>query len=269
MTISYDVDDSVATITLQREEKLNALDYAMIDDLQRHLDAVAADDTIRAVLLTGAGERAFSAGADIPALAGSIERSVDTALREFVSRGQRLTRRIENFPKPVVAAVNGLAYGAGCEITEAAHLAVASERASFAKPEITLGFPPPFGGSQRLPRHVGRKRALEMILTGEPIDACRAEQIGLVNKVVPHRDLLPDARALAGLVVRHAPTAVSACLAAVTRGINVPIDEGLAIEASWFAVTVPTTGVHEGLARFLGRRPVASTDAGASPRDGA
>ncbi len=269
MTISYEVAESVATITLQREEKMNALDYAMIDDLQRHLDAVAADDTIRAVLLTGAGDRAFSAGADIPALAESIAGGVDTALREFVHRGQRLTRTIENFGKPVVAAVNGLAYGAGCEITEAASLAVASDRATFAKPEITLGFPPPFGGSQRLPRHIGRKRALEMILTGEPIDARRAEQIGLVNRVVPHPDLLPEARALAELVIRHAPTAVSACLAAVTRGINVPIDEGLAIEASWFAVTAPTTGVHEGLARFLDRRPAASTEARQSPRDGA
>lgn len=267
MTISCEVAESVATITLHREEKLNALDYAMIDDLQRQLDVVAVDDSIRAVLLTGAGDRAFSAGADIPALAGSIEGGVDTALREFVSRGQGLTRRIENFPKPVIAAVNGLAYGAGCEITEAAPLAVASERATFAKPEITLGFPPPFGGSQRLPRHVGRKRALEMILTGEPIDARRAEQIGIVNRVVRHRDLLHEARVLAELVLRHAPSAVSACLAAVTRGINVPIDEGLAIEASWFAVTVPTAGVEEGLARFLDRRSAASTESAATPGD--
>lgn len=267
MTISYEVAESIATITLHREEKLNALDYAMIDDLQRQFDVVAADDSIRAVLLTGAGDRAFSAGADLPALADSVEGGVDTALREFVSRGQGLTRRIENFPKPIITAVNGLAYGAGCEITEAAPLAVASERATFAKPEITLGFPPPFGGSQRLPRHVGRKRALEMILTGEPIDARRAEEIGIVNKVVPHRDLLDAARGLAELVLRHAPSAVRACLAAVTRGINVPIDEGLAVEASWFAVTVPTAGFEEGLAQFLDRRSAASTESAAALGD--
>lgn len=265
MTISYEVAEAVATITLRREEKLNALNYAMIDHLQRQLDAVAADDSIRAVLLTGAGDRAFSAGADIPQLAGSIEVGADVALREFVCRGQSLTRRIENFPKPIIAAVNGLAYGAGCEITEAASLAVASERATFAKPEITLGFPPPFGGSQRLPRHVGRKRALEMILTAEPIDAHRAEQIGLVNRVVPHQDLLQEARALAELVLRHASSAVSACLAAVTRGINVPIDEGLAIEAAWFAVTVPTAGVDDGLGRFLDRRSAAPAGSTATP----
>jgi enoyl-CoA hydratase/carnithine racemase len=205
------------------------------------------------VVLTGAGDRAFSAGADIGDLAASISGGPERALREVVRRGQGITRRIENFPKPIIAAVNGLAYGGGCEITEAAPLALAADSAAFAKPEITLGFPPPFGGSQRLPRHVGRKRALELILTGDPIDAPRAAALGLVNAVVPDAELLPAAHALAHRIVRHAPTAVTACLAAVTRGLNLPIDEALATEAAQFAATVPTPGVADGLRRFLTR----------------
>ncbi|MGW1513586.1 enoyl-CoA hydratase-related protein [Streptomyces sp. NPDC002394] len=253
MTVRTERDDHVVTITIDREAKLNALDYPTIDALLAELDRVEADDRVRAVVLTGAGRRAFSAGADIPSLAGSIAGGPERALREIVRRGHALTRRIEEFPKPVIVAVNGLAYGGGCEITEAAPLAIAAEHASFAKPEISLGFPPPFGGSQRLPRHVGRKLGLEMILTGDPIPAARAAELGLVNGVVPADRLLDAAHDLADRVARHAPTAVTACLRAVTRGINLPIDEGLAVEAAWFAATVPTDGVRDGLRRFLER----------------
>jgi enoyl-CoA hydratase len=247
---------AITTLVLNRPEKLNALNYATLDALTSALETIAADETVRAVILTGAGPRAFSAGADIDDLAGSLAKGQDTALREIVARGQGLTRRIEAFPKPIIAAVNGLAYGGGCEITEACALAIASEHATFAKPEIRLGFPPPFGGSQRLPRHVGRKRGLEMILTGDEIDAERAAEIGLVNKVVRHEDLLDEAQAFAGRIIRHSATAVSACLAAVTRGINLPIDEGLAVEAAWFATTVQSQGVADGLATFRDRRSV-------------
>jgi enoyl-CoA hydratase/carnithine racemase len=253
MTVRTGQDDRVVTITVDREPKLNALDYPTIDALLGALDRIESDDNVRAVIVTGAGRRAFSAGADIPALAESIEGGTERALREIVRRGHALTRRIEEFPKPVIVAVNGLAYGAGCEITEAAPLAIAAEHATFAKPEITLGFPPPFGGTQRLPRHAGRKRALEMILTADPISAGRAADIGLVNAVVPADDLLGAARDLATRITRHAPTAVAACLRSVTRGINLPIDEGLAVEAACFAATVPTDGVRNGLHRFLGR----------------
>ncbi|MFB7470174.1 enoyl-CoA hydratase-related protein [Kitasatospora sp. NPDC056184] len=256
MTVHSARDGDVAILTIDRESKLNALDYPTVDALLAHLDAAERDDAVRAVILTGAGDRAFSAGADIPSLAGSIARSADgpeTALREIVRRGHALTRRVEEFPKPVIAAVNGLAYGGGCELTEAAPLALAAEHATFAKPEITLGFPPPFGGSQRLPRHVGRKRALELILTGDPVPAARAAELGLVNAVVPAGELLGAARDLAARITRHAPTAVAACLRAVTRGINLPIEEGLAVEAAWFAATVPTEGVRDGLRRFLDR----------------
>ena len=164
----------VTTLVINRPDKLNALNYAGIDALMVALSVIEADKQVRAVVLTGAGDRAFSAGADIADLAGSIGKGVETALREIVGRGQGLTRRIEMFPKPIIVAVNGLAYGGGCEITEAAPLAIASQHATFAKPEIKLGFPPPFGGSQRLPRHIGRKRGLEMILTGDVIDSDRA-----------------------------------------------------------------------------------------------
>lgn len=254
MHVHRETEGPIATLTIDRPAKLNALDYQTIDELATSLQDLEADDAIRAVILTASGERAFSAGADITDLAASLEGGTERALREIVARGQGLTRAIENYGKPLVVAVNGLAYGAGCEITEAAPLAIASEHATFAKPEITLGFPPPFGGSQRLPRHVGRKRALEMILTGEPIDAWYAERIGLINRVVPHHQLLPEARALAERIVRHAPTAVLACLRAVTRGINVPIDEGLGAEASWFAATAPTSGVKDGIDAFLNRK---------------
>jgi enoyl-CoA hydratase/carnithine racemase len=161
--------EPVALVTLNRPEKLNALDYPTIDRLLGVLDELELDDAVRAVILTGAGDRAFCAGADIQGFAPSVWRGQETALREFVRRGQRLTSRIETFPKPIIVAVNGLAHGAGCEITEAAPLAIASERAEFCKAEINLGFAPPFGGSQRLPRHVGRKRALYMILTADRV----------------------------------------------------------------------------------------------------
>src|SRR6185503_16327659 len=140
--------DAIATLTLNRPEKLNALSYALIDRLLELLDAVETDDTVRAVILTGAGDRAFSAGADIHEFSRSVARGADVVMRDFVMRGQRLTARLEAFPKPIVAAVNGLAFGGGCEITEAVPLAIASERASFAKPEINLGMPPTFGGTQ-------------------------------------------------------------------------------------------------------------------------
>ena len=252
-TLLQDRSGGIAVLTLNRPDKLNALDYALIDTLAAALDDLEADPAVRAVVLTGAGDRAFSAGADICEFAGSVEAGLEPALRDFVRRGQRLTRQIEGYSKPLIAAVNGIAFGAGCEITEAAPLAVASDRARFAKPEIRLGFPPPFGGTQRLPRHVGRKRALEMILTGEPIDARQAERIGLVNRTVEHEALLSEARLLADRIVRHSPAAVAACLRSVTRGLNVSIDEGLAIEAMHFGSMVPTPDIRRGIEAFLSR----------------
>lgn len=244
----------VALVTLNRPEKLNALDYPLIDRLMQVLDDIENDDAIRAVILTGAGDRAFSAGADIACFAPSVRQGQTAALRDFVRRGQRLTSRIESFPKPIIVAVNGLAHGGGSEITEAAPLAIASERAEFCKAEINLGFAPPFGGSQRLPRLIGRKRALRMILTGDPISAWEACATGLVNEVVAHEKLREAAFALAHKIAAKSPLAVAACLGSVTRGINVPIDEGLAIEANYFARMVSTHDIDEGISAWLGRR---------------
>jgi enoyl-CoA hydratase/carnithine racemase len=247
-------DNGISLLTINRPHRLNALDYGTIDNLLIALDDIAASASIRVIILTGAGDRAFSAGADIFGLASSLKKDTDVVLRDFVERGQRLTARIEAFPKPVIVAVNGLAYGAGCEVAEAAPLTIASDQARFAKPEINLGFPPPFGGTQRLPRLVGRKRALEMILTGEPISAATAGEYGLVNRVVPHADLLDEAKRLAHSVLEKSPRAVAASLAAVTRGLNVSIAEGLAIEATHFARMAVTSDVSDAVRRFTARR---------------
>ncbi|QCI63622.1 crotonase/enoyl-CoA hydratase family protein [Phreatobacter stygius] len=263
--VLMDVRGSIATITLNRPDKLNALDAPLIDRLQDLLDLVEAEAAIRAVILTGAGERAFSAGADIAELQRTLAGGVDRVMRDFVRRGQRLTRRIEAFPKPVIAAVNGLAFGGGCEVTEACPLAIAAEHSRFAKPEIRLGFAPPFGGSQRLPRLVGRKRALKMILTGEAIDAGEAKRIGLINDVVPAAELLPAAVALAERIMAHTPRAVAACLASVTRGINLSIDEGLAVEAGHFERMADTPDVARGISEFLERPRSRSTSVDARP----
>jgi enoyl-CoA hydratase len=244
----------VTLLTLNRPHKLNALDYDLIRKLMALLDELEEDDEVRAIVLTGAGDRAFSAGADVACFAASVRRGQAVALREFVRRGQRLTARIETFPKPIIVAVNGLAHGGGCEITEAAPLAIASDRAEFCKAEINLGFAPPFGGTQRLPRLIGRKRALRMLLTAEVISASQACAYGLVNEVVEHEELLEAAIGLARTITSKSPLAIAACLGSVTRGINVPIDEGLAIEASYFARMVGTHDIEEGISAWLERR---------------
>ncbi len=245
---------ATALLTMDRPARLNALDPALIAALQAALDAIEADPGVRAVILTGAGDRAFSAGADIHAFALVIERG--EAMRGFVRPGQALTARIEAFPKPVICAVNGLAYGGGCEVVEAAPLAVAAAHATFAKPEIKLGFPPPFGGTQRLARLVGRKRALAMILSGAPIQADEASAIGLVNRVVAPDRLIDAAAEMAAGIMAHSPAAVAASLAAVTRGLNLSISEGLAVEAAAFASVLHTADLREGIAAFRERRPL-------------
>lgn len=248
-----DVEGGVATLTLNRPDKLNAISYAMADAIMAALDALETDARVRAVILTGAG-RAFSAGADIREFSASVRDGADAAVRDFVRRGQAMTARLEAFGKPVIAAVNGLAFGGGCEITEAVHLAVASDQAQFAKPEIAIGMPPTFGGTQRLPRLAGRKRALELLLTGDPFGPERALELGLVNQVVAHDTLLPAARALAERILRHSPLAVARIITAVTRGINLPIAEGLQAESEQFARMVPTRDLREGLTAWMERR---------------
>jgi enoyl-CoA hydratase len=244
---------ATALLTMDRPARLNALDPALIAALQAALDAIETDPGVQAVILTGAGDRAFSAGADIHAFAPVFERG--EAMQGFVRPGQALTARIEAFPKPMICAVNGLAYGGGCEVVEAAPLAVAAAHATFAKPEIRLGFPPPFGGTQRLARLVGRKRALAMIVSGAPIPADEALGIGLVNRVVAPGRLMDAAMEMAADITAHSPLAVAASLAAVTRGLNLSIAEGLAVEAAAFASVLHTADLREGIAAFRERRP--------------
>lgn len=252
--ILCDMRDAIATLTFNRPHKLNALNYALIERLLALLDTIETDDRVRAVILTGAGDRAFSAGADIHEFSESVAGGADIAMRDFVTRGQRLTARLEAFPKPVIAAVNGLAFGGGCEITEAVPLAIASERARFAKPEINLGMPPTFGGTQRLPRLAGRKRALELLLTGEAFSPERALAFGLVNAVVAHEELMPAARALAERILRHSPLAAASILRAVSRGLNLGIAEALLVEGEQFARMAPTADLREGLGAWMARR---------------
>ena len=245
---------AVSLLTFNRPGKLNALNYALIDRLMQVLDEIEDDASVRALVLTGAGDRAFSAGADIPEFSVSIRQGPEAAVKAFVRRGQAMTSRLEAFPKPVIAAVNGIAFGGGCEITEAVHLAVASECASFAKPEIKIGIPPTFGGTQRLPRLAGRKRALEHLLTGDTFTPQRAYEIGLVNRVVAHEHLLPAAFEMAERILRHSTLAASRIISAVTRGLNASIAEGLAIEGEQFARMVPTRDNREALDAWMERR---------------
>jgi enoyl-CoA hydratase len=252
--VPYDIAGGIVTLTLNRPEKLNAINYAMADQLMAALDAIESNAVVRAVILTGAGNRAFCAGGDIYEFSQSVRQGTTVAIREFVRRGQTLTSRIEAFSKPVIVAVNGLAYGGGCEITEAAHLAVAACHAEFAKPEINLGMPPTFGGTQRLPRLAGRKRALELLLTGDAFSASRALEMGLVNRVVPAADLMPAARELAKRIMRHSSLAAAGILSAVTRGINASIGEGLLMESEQFARLVPSHDLSEGLDAWKARR---------------
>lgn len=246
--------DGVTVLTLNRPEKLNALNYALIDRLLAILDTIETDNAVRAVILTGAGERSFSAGGDIHEFSASVALGADAAVRDFVMRGQRLTARLEAFRKPIIAAVNGIAFGGGCEITEAVPLAIASDRALFAKPEINLAMPPTFGGTQRLPRLAGRKRALELLLTGDWFPPPRALELGLVNEVVPHAELMPAAHDLARRIIRHSPAGLAGILTAVARGINLSIAEGLLVEAEQFARMVPTADLREALGAWIERR---------------
>ncbi len=245
--------ESVAILTFERPTKLNALNYELVDSIVHALERIEEEKHIRAVVLTGSG-RAFSAGADIHEFSKDVGLGPQAAYRRFVRRGQNMTRRIENFSKPIIAAVNGLAYGGGCEIVEATHLSIAAPEAHFAKAEIALGMPPCFGGTQRLPRLIGRKRALQMILTGDSISAVQAMENGLINAIAPKETLIDEAVGLGQRVARFAPEAVEVCIYAVQHGLNTTIDEGLAIEAEAFGKIVPTAALRQGLDDFIAAR---------------
>jgi enoyl-CoA hydratase len=244
---------AVAVLTLNRPGKLNALSNPVIAAIMAALDDIELDGSLRAVVITGAG-RAFSAGADIAAFQRHMEAGAAEAVAHFMRPGHQMTRRVESFPKPVIAAVNGLAFGGGCELVEASHIALAAESATFSKAEVNIGIIPTFGGTQRLPRNVGRKAAIELILTGRVFDASEAARLGLVNRVVPNADLMTRTMAVAEELAAKPPLTLAAALSAIHRGMDASIDDGLAIEEAAFAQIVPTRDAREGVAAFLEKR---------------
>src|ERR671916_2427797 len=215
-TLTFEVADRIATITVSRPEKLNALNAATIAELGRAIDEARTREDVGAVLLTGAG-RAFVAGADI----GELVNQTPAGAQARALAGQSVFRRFERSPKPTVAAVNGFALGGGCELALACHIRIASDGAKFGQPEVKLGITPGYGGTQRLPRLVGRGRALQLLLTGDLIDAHEAFRIGLVNAVVPAAELLQAARRLLHTILAQGPTAVALCIDALGRGLDI------------------------------------------------
>jgi len=253
--LAFDVRDRVATITINRPEKLNALDDATIAELGAAIDEVVSRKDISGVIVTGAGPKAFVAGADISQLA--TQGSLDGRARAMV--GQRIFSRFEQSPKPVIAAVNGFALGGGLELALACHIRIASENAKLGLPEVKLGIGPGYGGTQRLPRLIGRGRALQLILTAEMTDAAEAYRIGLVNKVVPAADLMAAADAMMRQIIANGPVAVALCIEAVNRGLDTTLEEGLVIEANHFGLIATTSDMREGMRAFLDKRPPAFT----------
>jgi enoyl-CoA hydratase len=242
--------DGIATVVCNRPDKLNALNAEFVAEIHEAFRALAGDDGIRGVILTGAGEKAFVAGADIAELA----RMTPLAGIQVSRSGQDAFRFIERMPKPVVAAVNGYALGGGLELALACHIRLASDNARFGLPEVKLGIIPGYGGTVRLPRLVGRGRALELILTGEMVGAEEAFRIGLVNRVVPQAELLGAAERLLRLVAANGPVAVALALEAVDHGMNTALDDGLVLESNLFGLLASTEDMREGMGAFLEKR---------------
>jgi enoyl-CoA hydratase len=243
-------DGSVATVTIDRPRVLNALNSDTIDELRRTMLELQRDEAVRVIVLTGAGEKAFVAGADINELAVQTP----TSGREHALKGQHVFDLIENLGKPVIAAINGFALGGGCELAMACTLRVAADTAKLGQPEINLGLIPGYAGTQRLTRLVGRGRAMELILTGTPIAADEAHRIGLVNRVVPAAELMTVVRSLADQLAKGAPVALRYIINAVTKGPEMPFAEACQYEATLFGLVASTEDMREGTRAFLEKR---------------
>ena len=251
--LAIDIADRLAWVTIQRPEKLNALNNDVLKELEQAFADLEQDARVGAVIITGSGEKAFVAGADIAEL-----KALDTASARIQAlRGQAVFQRIEAMPKPVIAAVNGFALGGGCELALACHIRVASENARFGLPEVSLGIIPGYGGTQRLPRLVGKGVALDLILSGEMLPAAEALRAGLVSRVFPLADLKAGAEKLARTILSRGPLALRSALAAVHEGFEMPQDQGLQYEAALFGLLAATQDMQEGMGAFLEKRTAA------------
>ncbi len=249
-SVTLVADTGIATLTVNRPDKLNALNATTMAELGAAIDEVRGQPDISGLIVTGAG-RAFVAGADISQLAAETPMSA----RRLAAEGQRIFRRFETSSKPVIAAINGFALGGGCELALACHIRIASEQAKFGQPEVKLGICPGYGGTQRLARLVGKGRALQLLLTGDTIDAAEAYRIGLVNLVVPADALIQSATEMLRRILANGPLAVAACIEAVDRGLDMSLDGGLALEATHFGLLTATSDMREGTKAFLEKRP--------------
>ena len=243
--------NAIAYITVNRPKVLNALNMATMEELRAAFHEIKSDEAIRVVIFTGSGEKAFIAGADI----GELSTQDAVTGKEYTHRGQNVLNLIENLGKPVLACLNGFALGGGCEIAMACTMRIASDNAKLGQPEVKLGIIPGYGGTQRLPRLVGKGIAMQMVLAGEMITAQEAYRIGLVNEVVPPTELLPRAEAIAAKIIANAPLAVQYAMEAVNKGMEMTLSEGLYLEAVLFAVACATEDKTEGTRAFLEKRP--------------
>ena len=249
-TLLIEITDGIATITVNRPSSMNSMTLATLQELDRRVQELSASAEVRAVIVTGAGEKAFIAGGDI----AMLKELSPVEARELALLAQGVCTAIEQSPKPFIAAVNGYALGGGCELAMSCDIRIAAEHARFGQPEVNIGTLPGFGGSQRLPRLVGKGRALEMILTGDMIDAQEAWRIGLVNKVVPQAELMNSARSLATKLASKSQMALKLCKEVVTNGLEMDLQRACSYEADLFALSFATADQQEGMAAFLEKR---------------
>ncbi len=243
-------EEGIGFITLNRPQNLNALDRAMVEEISAAIDLVAADDEIKVVVLTGAGDKAFVAGGDI----GFMQELTALEARAFARFGQGVLRKMENLPKPIIAAINGFCLGGGCELAMACDFSIASDRAKFGQPEVGLGVTAGFGGTQRLPRLIGMNKARQLLYTGDTIDAQEAARIGLVNETVPHEDLMNHVISMARRIISKGQMAVRFTKAALNEGMQTDIDRGMIIESDIFGLCFSTEDQKEGMKAFLEKR---------------
>lgn len=249
-TLLFEIRDGIAFVTINRPDKLNALNDQVMLELADAAERIATDAAIKGAILTGSGPKSFVAGADI----GDLAKQGPFDGKARAQRGQAVLRRLETSGKPVIAAINGFALGGGCELAMACHIRIASENAKFGQPEVKLGIAPGYGGTQRLPRLVGKGIAMQLILTGEMIDAQEAYRIGLVNKVVPAADLLAESEKMMRGILAMGPLAVRLSLEAIDQGMEMTLDEGLLLEANHFGLLAATQDMKEGTTAFLEKR---------------